>query len=127
LVTKANEGYIKVREILPITKIIKNNMIDLAPYFGSLAAVAGVVMMLSGWLKTHVIKVDGIKAQLLTWLISIGIAFFGQWQDAGIFADNDILMTVLNGIGVGLVANGLYSIEVVQKVLELVKAKIAKR
>jgi len=102
-------------------------MIDLAPYFGSLAAVAGVVMMLSGWLKTHVIKVDGIKAQLLTWLISIGIAFFGQWQDAGIFADSDILMTVLNGIGVGLVANGLYSIEVVQKVLELVKAKIAKR
>jgi len=120
-------GYINVREIIPITKIIKNNMIDLAPYFGSLAAVAGVVMMLSGWLKTHVIKVDGIKAQLLTWLISIGIAFFGQWQDAGIFADSDILMTVLNGIGVGLVANGLYSIEVVQKVLELVKAKIAKR
>lgn len=103
------------------------NMIDLAPYFGSLAAVAGAVVALSGWLKTYVIKVDGIKAQLLTWLISIGIAFLGQWQGLGIFAGGDILTTVLNGVGVGLVANGIYSIEAVQNVLVLVKAKIAKK
>jgi hypothetical protein len=98
-------------------------MIDLGTYFGSLAAVAGVVMTLSGWAKTYVIKVDGFKAQLLTWLISIGVAFLGQWQNLGIFANADILTTVLSGVGVGLVANGLYSIEGVQNLLSLLKAR----
>lgn len=101
-------------------------MIDLGAYFGSLAAVAGVVMTLSGWAKTYVIKVDGFKAQLLTWLISIGIAFLGQWQNIGIFENANLLTTVLNGVGVGLVANGLYSIESVKNILALLKAKQTK-
>ena len=101
-------------------------MIDLTPYFGSLAAVVGVVMLVSGWLKTHLIKVDGWKAQVMTWVVAGILAFVGQWQDLGLFADLSPLMTVLNGVAIGLVANGVYSLEVVQQVLELVKAKAVK-
>ena len=101
-------------------------MIDLTPYFGSLAAVVGVVMLVSGWLKTYVIKVDGWKAQVMTWAVAAILTFVGQWQDLGLFADLSPLMTVLNGVAIGLVANGVYSLEVVQQVLELVKAKAVK-
>lgn len=101
-------------------------MIDLTPYFGTLAAVVGVVMLVSGWLKTYVVKVDGWKAQVLTWCVAAIVAFVGQWQDLGLFANLTPLMTVLNGVAVGLVANGVYSLEAVQQILELVKAKAPK-
>ena len=104
----------------------KTNMIDLTPYFGTLAAVVGVVMLVSGWLKTYVIKVDGWKAQVMTWVVAAILTFVGQWQDLGLFADLSPLMTVLNGVAIGLVANGVYSLEAVQQVLELVKAKAVK-
>ena len=102
------------------------NMIDLTPYFGDLAAVVALVMLVSGWLKTNLIKVDGWKAQVMTWAVAAIVAFVGQWQDLGLFADLSPLMTVANAIGVGLVANGVYSLEIVQYALELVKAKAPK-
>ena len=100
-----------------------NGTIDLAPYFGSLLALAGLVTLVTGWLKTHLLKLDGWKAQVLTWVISVALAFVGQWKGLGLFAETDVLWTVLNGLGVGLVANGVYSVEIVQSILAFLKAK----
>lgn len=100
-----------------------NGTIDLAPYFGSLLALAGLVTLVTGWLKTHLLKLDGWKAQAMTWAVAIALAFVGQWKGLGFFAETDVLWTVLNGLGVGLVANGVYSVEIVQSVLALLKAK----
>jgi hypothetical protein len=100
-----------------------NGTIDLAPYFGSLLALAGLVTLVTGWLKTHLLKLDGWKAQVLTWVISVALAFVGQWKGLGLFSETDVLWTVLNGLGVGLVANGVYSVEIVQSILAFLKAK----
>lgn len=100
-------------------------MIDLSPYFGTLAAVVALVLFVTGWVKTHLLKVDGWKARLLSWAVSGVIAFVGKWLNLGIFADSSLLWTVINAVLVGLVANGLYTIEVVQKLLELLKAKLS--
>jgi hypothetical protein len=100
-------------------------MIDLSPQFATLASLAGAVVMITGWLNTHGLKLTGWKAQGLSWVISMAIAFFGAWKNIGIFAETDILWTALNGIAVGLIANGMYSVEFVKTVLELVKAKAA--
>jgi hypothetical protein len=100
-------------------------MIDLSPYFGTLTAVAALVLLVTGWVKTHLVKVDGWKAHLLSWVVSGVIAFVGKWQGLGIFADSTILWTVLNAVAVGLIANGLYTIDVIQKILELLKAKLS--
>ena len=102
-------------------------MIDLSPYFGTLAAVAAVVLFVTGWVNTHLLKLSGWKLQALSWVLSGAVAFIGKWQGLGIFADTNILWTVLNAVGVGLVANGLYTAEAVQKVLELLKAKTPKK
>ena len=98
-------------------------MIDFAPYFGTLAAVSALVVLVTGWIKTHVVKVDGLKAQALSWVVSGAIALVGKWQGLGIYADTNIVWTVLNAVAVGLVANGVYTLDVVQKLLALLKAK----
>lgn len=100
-------------------------MIDLSPYFGTLTAVVALVLLVTGWVKTHLLKVDGWKARLLSWVVSGAIAFVGKWQGLGIFADSSILWTAVNAVAVALIANGLYTIDVIQKVLELLKAKLS--
>ena len=98
-------------------------MIDLSPYLGTLAAVAGTVTLITGWINSHILKFTGVKSQILSWVVSILIAFFAKWQGLGIFADTNTLWTILNSVAIGLVSNGLYSVEGVQKILELIKAK----
>lgn len=104
-----------------------NGIIDLSPYFATLAALAGLVVVVTGWLKTNLLKWDGWKAQALSWVLSIGLAFVGQWKGLGLFAETDVLWTVLNGLGVGLVANGIYSADLVQSILAFIKAKPASK
>ena len=100
-------------------------MIDLSTYFANLAALAGLTVLVTGWLNTNVLKLSGWKSQLLSWAVAIGIAFVGKWKAVGIFADTDVLWTALQGLGAGLVANGIYSVELVQSLLEFIKAKPA--
>jgi hypothetical protein len=101
-------------------------MIDLSTYFANLATVALLVVLITGWVKTNLLKWDGWKAQLLSWGISISLAFLGKWKGIGIFADTDTVWTIIQGIGAGLVANGIYTVELVQSILAFIKAKPVK-
>lgn len=98
-------------------------MIDLSPYFATLAGMAGLVVLVTGWINTNIFKWDGWKAQLLSWVVSIGLAFAGSWKGLGLFAETDVLWTILNGLGVGLIANGIYSADLVKTILEFIKAR----
>lgn len=98
-------------------------MIDVSSYFTSLSAVAALTVLVTGWLNTNLLKWTGWKAQVLSWVIAIGLAWVGKWQGVGIFAETDVLWTVLQGVGAGLVANGVYSVQLVQSLLEFLKAK----
>lgn len=98
-------------------------MIDVNSYFTSIAGLAGVTVLLTGWVNTHLLKWDGWKAQLLSWVVAIGLGVLGKWQGLGIFADTNWLWTAIQGIGAGLVANGLYSADLIQSLLTLLKAK----
>jgi hypothetical protein len=100
-------------------------MIDLSSYFGSLAALAGLVVVITGWVNTHGLNLSGWKAQFLSWVISIALAFVGSLKGVGLFAETTVLWTILNGLGVGLIANGIFSIDLVKSLLEFIKAKPA--
>lgn len=101
-------------------------MIDLSPFFVDLAGAAALVVLISGWINTNLIKLVGWQAQVLSWAVAIGVAFLGSWKNIGIFAETDVLWTILNGIGAGLIANGVYDVKIVQTILEFVKAKQSK-
>lgn len=99
-------------------------MIDISSYFGSLAGAAGLVVILTGYINTKT-KATGFVAQLVSWLVAFGVAFVGQQKAIGVFADTNILWTAINGLAVGLIANGMFSIDLIQSVLVFIKAKKA--
>lgn len=98
-------------------------MIDFSVYFGSLVMMASAVTLITGWINTHVAGLTGWKAQLLSWGVSVALAFIGSWKGLGLFQEADVLNTIINGVGVGLVANGIFSAEFVQQILTFLKAK----
>ena len=86
--------------------------------------MAAAVTLITGWVKTHALtSINGTWTQLLSWAISIGLAFVGSQKGLGVFANTTVIGTVLNGIGVGLIANGIFSADFVQTILAFLKAK----
>jgi len=99
-------------------------MIDISSYFGTLAAAAGLVVILAGYVNTHVFSTASATVkQIVSWVLAIVVAFVGQIKGLGVFASTDVIWTVLNGLGVGLVANGIFDVGLVQSILEFIKAK----
>jgi hypothetical protein len=101
--------------------------INLSAYFATLAVCASTVLLITGWLTTHVFKtINGTGKQILSWVVSIGAGFAAQWFGWGLFVGEGLVATLLDGLAVGLIANGLFNLEFIQAILEALKAKIKK-
>lgn len=90
--------------------------------------LAALVTVASGYLNTHLplLKEAGATAkQITSWVVSIALVFIGQVKSVGIVAELNTLWTVINGIAVGLVANGVFDITLVQSILTFLKANKA--
>jgi hypothetical protein len=93
-------------------------------YFVDLGALSGLVVIISLALFS-VVKIPILWAkQLITWIISIALAFVGQVWNIGIFEGVNVVWTIILGIGGGLLANGIYDATFVQMILEFLKIKI---
>lgn len=85
--------------------------LGLGSYFASISAVATLVIVITQFLKVNLLAdVKGWIIQATTWVVSIGISFFGWWLKLGIFADAEIMTVITYGIGIGLISNGLFDI-----------------
>ena len=91
----------------------------LTAYFVSLAALVPLVTLVTGYLK-KLIKIEGLVAQIVSWLVSIGLCFGAWLLKIGLFADITTWWLVLiYGFAVGLAANGFFKIEFVTTLLNL--------
>lgn len=99
-------------------------MIDISSYFGSLALLASLATIISGYINTHALSTaSGTIKQIVSWVVGVALAFVGSAKGLGIVADTNIVFTLLNGVAIGLVSNGIFDITLVQSVLEFIKAK----
>jgi len=99
-------------------------MIDISSYFGSLAALASLTVILTGYLNTHVLAgLPSTGKQIASWCVAVVLAFVGQMKGVGFVADTSFVWTAINGLAVGLIANGIFDVKIVQSILEFVKAK----
>jgi len=102
-------------------------------YFGTLAAVVALdVLITEGIIKTCKVAKDWAK-QLIAWVTPIVLSVVGLLCGWGIFAEYGTpadwyawVYTALTGVGVGLVANGVYDINLVQRALEYIVSLIEK-
>jgi len=100
-------------------------MIDINNYFGDLGLLSGLVTIITGYLNTHVpfLKTaNGTIKQIVSWVVALIVVFVGQLHGVGIVAELSTLWTAITGIAVGLIANGIFDIDLVKAILTFIKA-----
>lgn len=94
-------------------------------FLNSIMILSGIVVVLSEWLSKYT-KLDGKWARLQSWVVSALIGVSATWLNVGVFSDMDWKGGLIMGIISALVANGIFSIEMVKKLLETIKVRNTK-
>jgi len=104
--------------------------LNLNQVFVSFGAMVPVVLFLSSWIK-KIGNITGGWARVISWLVSICLAFVGRALNLGMFVDIQIWAVVVYGLCVGLAANGVFTIDFIKDGLRALnmdpKKKISKR
>ena len=98
---------------------------DLTVYFASLAALAGLVVVVTELFENFVKNTTWV--QVISWVFAIALAFVGQFFQLGIFIGLTWYWTLIYGVAAGLVANGIFDINIVQAILEVLKIRVPKK
>lgn len=94
--------------------------INIEQYFLTLGAMIPAVLFLTSGVKKLIPDLKGFAAQFLSWFFAVGLAFLGWWLHIGLFADITIWWHVLlYGLGLGLASNGIFKIEIILILLQV--------
>ena len=91
-----------------------------AMIFVSVAALAAVVLPVTGWIVTHVTKSG---AQVTSWVVALALASLGHFLNLGAFADYNWYWTIGYGIIAALTANGMADTSLIKGILTAIAAK----
>lgn len=98
---------------------------DVFSFFNTVLALSAAVIVLNEYVSRFT-KADGRWARLQSWVVSILLGVFGTWLNLGIFADMEWKGGMLVGVICGLVANGIFDIEMVKRLLETLRVRSLK-
>jgi hypothetical protein len=91
----------------------------------NLVSFAAAVVAIAEWLVGRILQWDGAKAWIGSLLVAEVLGFVGYWLKLGMFGDLTLWWHVaLVGFGGTLVANGIFSIEIVRSLLEAVGIRL---
>jgi hypothetical protein len=98
-------------------------------YFASLAALAGLVVIISGYVIKLLFKEIPTKIvkQLISWGVSLILCLIGWLLKLGIFVGTEWWSIIAYGMAAGLVSNGIFDIKFVQVILSWLKIKNKKQ
>lgn len=83
--------------------------------FGSLAGLAAVVVPASAFVKRYL--VTKAPTQVLSWSLAVALAYGASALGLGLFAATGPLGTLLYGLAGGLIANGIFDVQLTQSLL----------
>jgi len=95
-------------------------------WFATLAGIAAVTVFIAAALNTLFKITKKIVKQLVAWGVSIVLVLAGNLLNIGFSAEFPWLTSLAYGVGAGLVANGLFDVNMVQTILDLLKLKKVK-
>jgi hypothetical protein len=98
---------------------------DLLGAFATIGGMVTLTLLFTGWIKTT-LEFTGKWARWLSWAVAMLLSFAGWLLNLGIFQPVTWGVALIYGLGVGLVANGVFTSETVQKILALFKAQFLK-
>lgn len=88
--------------------------------FTSVATLAAVVLPITGWVTTHIVKGG---AQVTSWVVALALASLGHYLNLGAFADYNWYWTIGYGIIAALTANGMADTSLIKGILTAIAAK----
>jgi uncharacterized membrane protein YeaQ/YmgE (transglycosylase-associated protein family) len=95
---------------------------DVITLFNSIMALSALVIVGSEWLSKYT-KADGKWARLQSWAVAIILGIISTWLNIGIFNDMSWKGGAVIGIVSALVANGIFTMDMIKKVLETLKIR----
>lgn len=98
---------------------------DIVSCFETFAAVVALIPVVTEGIKSLIKKeLPSWANQLISWIVALLIALFGQFFNLGVFADVNWWQSLIIGIFAGLASNGIWDINIVQQLLKLIFEKI---
>jgi hypothetical protein len=88
----------------------------------TIAGVAALTLIIAGYAKTW-LKIEGKWARWVSWIVSIIISLICWALNIGLYEPLSLPVTLVYGLGVGLVANGIFTAELVQSWLQKIGAQ----
>lgn len=92
----------------------------LALIFASVATLAAVVLPITGWIATHIVKGS---AQIISWIVALALASVGHYMNLGVFGEYSWFWTLGYGFIAALTANGMADTSMVKAILTAIAAK----
>ena len=92
-------------------------------WFGTLAGIAAVTVFVAGFFNTLLGIGKKIWRQIVSWIVAVILVFAGSIFNIGFIADFPWLTTLVYGLAAGLVANGMFDINIVKAILEFLNLK----
>jgi hypothetical protein len=100
---------------------------DFTTIFLSLTALVAFVVLVTD-LIVRIFKTEKkLFKQITAWVLSIVLSLIGFWLKQGMFNELTIWATILTGLGAGVAANGLYTIDKVQFALDFLLKFLPKK
>lgn len=96
---------------------------DYDTVFLSLSAIVAVIPLVVEVVKGFFPSMKGGMAQVLSWVVGIGITMFGWWQQLGFLDGIEWYIALLYGLGSGLAANGIADTGLIEWVIGLFRRK----
>lgn len=96
--------------------------LDISQYFYSLPALTGLVLIVTELFKKF-LDTDGNYSIYLSWIIAFGVSLGGWAFQLGMFKDLEWYYIFIYGLSAGLMANGLFDLDIIKKLLQALKLK----
>ena len=100
---------------------------DLTGIFLTLGGLVGFVLVVTDVIIRIFKTEKKIDKQITAWSLSIGLSLLGYFLNQGMFAELTWWASILTGIGAGLSANGLASVEKVKAGLDIILNWLGKK
>jgi len=108
-------GQVQDSTAYPIPGTIFNIFADLNYWLSSTATVAGVTIFLTLIVSRAWTTITAIWKQIVALVIALILTIIGNIVNIGFMADFNVISTIVYGIVIGFMANGLYDLKNIQK------------
>jgi hypothetical protein len=91
--------------------------------FTTLFALGALSVVACEWLTKYT-KAEGSWAQVQSWAVSVVLGVLCSFLGFGIFNGVSTTGGVLYGVLIGLISNGIFDINLVKRILEMVRLRV---